>query len=222
MERAIELVGPHDSPVLLVGEPGSGRSRLARQLHLASPRKTAPVVQLDCRGLSVVSEGVQLLESAHHRAAAGSLLLENIELLNATLQVKLMVLLETPRRSRRPRILSTAQRDLEDEVRRGTFREDLRTRVNVLELRVPPLRERRSDIPQLARELANESAARFGVAPPLVTPDVEALLVAYAWPGNVRELRNAMERAVALSAGGMIELSALPPRVLAVSDKVAP
>ncbi len=116
---------------------------------------------------------------------------------------------------RPPRVLSTTQRDLEAEVHRGVFREDLRSRVDVFEIRVPPLRERRADILSLARQLADESAARLAVAPPILPPDIERLLLGYGWPGNVRELRNAMERAVTLSSGPVIEAIALPPRVLA-------
>jgi len=170
---------------------------------------------VDCRGLSTGSSAVKALEEAIASAATGSILFEEIDLLTAPLQVRLMVWLETSRNSPHSRLLATTRRDLEDEVHRGTFREDLRSRIDVFEIRVPPLRERHVDIPALARELVAESATRLHMAPPLLPPDVERLLVGYAWPGNVRELRNAMERAVALSSGHAIEATALPPRILA-------
>jgi len=213
-ERALALVAPHDAPVLLVGEPGSGRSVLARRLHRASPRDRGAWVQVDCRGISTRTSPVKVLEEAIASAATGSILLEEIDLLTAPLQVRLMVWLEASR-APRPRLLATTRRDLEDEVRRGTFREDLRSRVDIFQIRVPPLRERQADIPALARELVAESAERLRVAAPLIPQDVEHLLIGYPWPGNVRELRNAMERAVALSTGPFIDAPTLPSRILA-------
>jgi len=214
VERALALVAPYDAPVLLVGEPGSGRSMLARRLHRGSPRRENPWVQVDCRGLSTQSSALEALEEAIASAATGSILFEEVVLLTAPLQVRLMMWLEASRGLPHPRVLATTRLDLEDEVQRGTFREDLRSRVDVFEIRVPPLRERHEDIPVLARQLLAESASRLRVTPPLLPPDVERILVGYAWPGNVRELRNAMERAVALSSGPAIEAAALPPRVL--------
>ena len=215
VERALALVAPHDAPVLLIGEPGSGRSVVARRLHQASPRRGGPLVQVDCRGLSTRGTAVKSLEDAMSTAAMGSILLEEIDFLAAPLQVRLTAWLETSRGSPRPRLLASTRRDLEDEVHRGTFREDLRSRIDVFEIRIPPLRDRHEDIPTLARQLLAESAARLHVASPLLPPDVERLLVGYSWPGNVRELRNAMERAVALSSGPAIDPTALPPRILA-------
>ena len=168
VERALALVAPHDAPVLLVGEPGSGRSVIARRLHQASPRSGGGWAQVDCRGLSTRSSPVKALEDAIASAATGSILLEEIDLLTAPLQVRLMVWLEASRSAPRPRLLATTRRDLEDEVRRGSFREDLRSRVDVFQIRVPPLRERRDDIPALARQLVAESAARLHVAAPFV------------------------------------------------------
>jgi DNA-binding NtrC family response regulator len=214
-ERALALVAPHDAPVLLVGEPGSGRSVFARRLHQASLRGGGAWIQVDCRGLSTRSSPVKALEDAIASAATGSILFEDIDVLTAPLQVRLMVWLEASRGAPRSRLLATTRRDLEDEVRRGTFREDLRSRVDVFQIRVPPLRERQDDIPALARQLVAESAARLHVAAPFLPLDVEQLLVGYPWPGNVRELRNAMERAVALSSGSFIEATSLPPRILA-------
>jgi len=215
VERTLVLVAPHDAPVLLVGEPGSGRSVFARRLHQASPRRGGAWIQVDCRGISTRTSPVKALEDAIASATTGSILLEEIDLLSTPLQVRLMVWLEASRGAPRPRLLATTRCDLEDAVRRGTFREDLRSRVDVFQIRVPPLRERRDDIPALARELVAESADRLHLAAPLIPHDVEQLLVGYPWPGNVRELRNAMERAVALSTGPFIEATALPSRISA-------
>jgi DNA-binding NtrC family response regulator len=215
-ERALALVAPHGTPVLLRGEPGSGRSVLARRLHQASRASSGPCVRVDCRGLSVRHEATRMLEDALSEAAGGSVLLEEVDALAPPLQVRLMAWLEESRgRLEAARVLSTTQQDLEAEVLRGAFREDLRSRLDVFEIRVPPLRERPGDISSLAGQLAAEAAARLGLALPLLPPDVEQLLLGYSWPGNVRELRNAMERAVALSSGPAIEAATLPPRVLA-------
>ena len=215
VERALALVAPHDAPVLLVGETGSGRSVFARRLHQASPRNGGAWMQVDCREISTRSNPVKALDDAIASAATGSILFEEIDLLAGPLQVRLMVRLEASRGALGPRLLATTRRDLEDEVRRGNFREDLRSRVDVFQIRVPPLRERRGEIPALARQLVAESAARLHVVAPFLPLDVEELLVGYPWPGNVRELRNAMERAVALSSGSFIEATSLPPRILA-------
>jgi DNA-binding NtrC family response regulator len=216
IERALVLVAPLDVPVLVNGEPGSGRSVLARRLHQRSPRADQPCVRVDCRGLATRADAVGALEEALSAAAPGSILLEEVDLLAPLLQVKLMAWLEAARAlPRAARVLATTQRDLEAEVHRGAFREDLRCRVDVFEIRIPPLRERRTEILSLARPLVGESAARLGIPTPGLPLEVEALLLGYPWPGNVRELRNAMERAVALSDGPVIEAAALPPRVLA-------
>jgi len=172
-------------------------------------------MQVDCREISTRSNPVKALDDAIASAATGSILFEEIDLLAGPLQVRLMVRLEASRGALGPRLLATTRRDLEDEVRRGNFREDLRSRVDVFQIRVPPLRERRGEIPALARQLVAESAARLHVVAPFLPLDVEELLVGYPWPGNVRELRNAMERAVALSSGSFIEATSLPPRILA-------
>jgi DNA-binding NtrC family response regulator len=215
-ERALALVAPLDAPVVLRGEPGSGRSVLARRLHQASRAASGPCVRVDCRGLSGRPDAARMLEDSLSAAAGGSILLEEVDALAPPEQVRLMAWLEESRgQPAAARVLSTTQRDLEAEVLRGAFREDLRSRLDVFEVRVPPLRERPGDLPALARQLAAECAARLGMAPPLLPPDVERLLLAYSWPGNVRELRSAMERAVALSGGRAIEAAALPPRVLA-------
>ncbi len=113
------------------------------------------------------------------------------------------------------RVLATTRCDLEGEVGRGAFREDLRARLDVFEIRIPPLRDRPEDIPALARELIAECAGRLGMSTPALPAEVERLLCGHPWPGNVRELRSAMERAVALSSGPALEVAALPPRILA-------
>ncbi len=214
-ERALALVAPLDAPVLLRGEPGSGRSVLARRLHQASRAASGPCVRVDCRGLSGRPDAARMLEGSLSAAAGGSILLEEVDALAPQQQVRLMAWLEASRgQPAAARVLSTTQRDLEAEVLRGAFREDLRSRLDVFEVRVPPLRERPGDVSSLARQLAAEAAARLGLAPPLLPPEVEQLLLGYSWPGNVRELRNAMERAVALSRGPTIEAATLPPRVL--------
>ncbi len=216
IDRALALVAPQDAPVLVRGEPGSGRSTLARRLHRASRVAAGPCVRVDCRGLAAGPDAAQALERSLHGAAGGSVILEEVDTLPTSLQLRLMAWLEQSRGGgAAARVLATTQLDLEAEVRRGAFREDLRTRLDVLEIRIPPLRDRPEDVAALARELAAECAGRLGMPTPALPPEMERLLCAYPWPGNVRELRNAIERAVALSTGPVLEPAALPPRILA-------
>ncbi len=216
VERALALIAPQNAPVLVRGEPGSGRSVLARRLHQASRVAVGPCIRVDCRGLAARLDAAQVLDRSLCAAAGGSVVLEEVDALPAPLQLRLMAWLEQSRGiAGAARVLATTQRDLDDDVRQGAFREDLRARLDVFEIRIPPLRHRLEDVPALARELVAECAGRLGMRTPALSPEVDRLLCAYRWPGNVRELRNAIERAVALSPGPTLEVAALPPRILA-------
>ncbi len=224
-ERGFELAAACDATTLILGESGCGKTYLARKIHEASARARGPFLELNCAGLAP-----SLLESelfGHERgaftgaaarkrglleeAAGGTVLLDEIGELDPMVQAKLLTVLET-RRFRRVggtqeiavdvRLLAATNRDLWQQVRAGRFREDLYFRIHVLEVRLPPLRERPWEIVPRARELLEALAARGRVATRLL-PDAEAALLGHGWPGNVRELRNVLERA-SLAARGDI------------------
>ncbi len=217
-----------DAPaVLITGETGTGKELVARALHYAGPRRDQPFVEINCAAIPA-----QLLESelfGHERgaftdardrkmglvetAAGGTLFLDEIGDLDPGLQAKLLKLLEekTVRRlgglrDQRVdvRIVAATHRSLEDQVRAEHFRADLYFRLRIVELRVPPLRERGEDVIVLARRFLDRHAARYGRGRVTLSPAAEDLLRRHRWPGNVRELRNLMEQAVLLSAGEVL------------------
>lgn len=227
-----------DSTVLITGESGTGKERVARLVHDESSRASGPFIAVNCGAITET-----LLESelfGHTRGAftgatqdraglfeaanGGTLLLDEIGEVSTGMQVKLLRALQErevrrvgENKSRRVdvRVLSATNRDLAAAVAEGTFRQDLYYRVKVVELQVPPLRERREDILPLSRVLLAEAALRMKRDITGLSPAAADQLVRYAWPGNVRELENAMERAVALARGERVELEDLPEEVRA-------
>lgn len=227
-----------DATVLLRGENGTGKGVLARLLHAQSPRAHGPFVVVNCPTLSeellaselfghakgaftgAVRDQTGRVEAAH----GGTLFLDEIGEISPGLQAKLLRFLqdkqfervgENRTRQAEARVLAATNRNLEDDVKTGRFREDLLYRLNVIELRLPPLRERAEDILRLARSFLHFFARTTGRPPLDLSPAAEAALRAYAWPGNVRELRNAIERAVILWPARIIEPEALPERIAA-------
>ncbi|MDO9015538.1 MAG: sigma 54-interacting transcriptional regulator [Deltaproteobacteria bacterium] len=233
--------------VLLLGETGVGKEVLAHALHQRSPRAAGPFVALHCAALTgslleselfghekgaftgAVSAKAGLLESA----AGGTVFLDEVGELPPDVQVKLLRVIEQREVLRvgalRPRpidvrLVSATHRDLEAEVARGTFRQDLFFRLNGIALTIPPLRERVAEIAELARVFAARVSAQL-VRPlvPTLSPEALALLEGYRWPGNIRELRNTVERAVVLCAGPTILPEHLPlDRMRAAAPSVAP
>ncbi len=233
MERAAAF----KATVLLTGESGTGKEVLARAIHAQSPRRDEAFVAINCGAIPET-----LLESelfGHARgaftgadrprrgllveASGGTLFLDEIGELPTPLQVKLLRVLqeeevhplgESKPRAVDVRVIAATARDLEDEVEAGRFRDDLFYRLNVVRLEVPPLRQRREDIPLLVDHFF--AAFRDTLDKPLLGIADEALerLVAYSWPGNVRELENVIERAVILAAGDRLESSDLPDNLL--------
>jgi DNA-binding NtrC family response regulator len=220
----VKRVAPTDSTVLILGETGTGKELIARAIHHLSPRRTQPLVKVNC---GAIPTGLVESELFGHEEGAftgarerrlgrfelahgGTILLDEVGELPLDTQVKLLQVLQEKQfervgssRSQQVdvRVLAATNRDLTQAVKDKTFREDLYYRLNVVPLVVPPLRERREDIPLLMRHFLTKFGKRLGKR--LQEPDADTLrrLAAYAWPGNIRELQNVIERAVVLSAG---------------------
>jgi DNA-binding NtrC family response regulator len=233
--RLAEMVAPTDSTVLITGESGTGKEILARYIHRLSEREAGPFVSINCGALpenlleSELFGHVKGSFTGAHRdkdgllaaARGGTFLLDEVAEMSPALQVKLLRALQereivpvgaTQTIDIDVRIIAATNRDLDQEIRRGMFRSDLYYRLNVITLHLPPLRERRDDIPVLAEHFLRRAAGRTGTALQL-TDDCVAALQRYDWPGNVRELENALERAAILSSGAAIGLDALPGQV---------
>ena len=227
--RKTEQVAPTDSTVLVLGETGTGKELIARAIHDRSPRRNRPLVKVNS---SAISAGLVESELFGHVKGAftgaidkrigrfaladhGTIFLDEVGELPPETQVKLLRVLQEqefePVGSNQTvrvdvRVIAATNRDLEEAVRAGRFRADLFYRLNVFPLRVPPLRERVSDIPQLAMFFLSRFARRFGRPVETISADTMDRLVGYAWPGNIRELQNVIERAVVLSRGPDLEL----------------
>jgi DNA-binding NtrC family response regulator len=248
MARVLDVarrVAQVDSTVLLTGESGVGKERVARFIHDESARTAGPFVAINCGAVPV-----NLLESelfGHARgsftgatqdrvglfeaASGGTLLLDEIGEVPPAMQVTLLRALqerqirrvgENRSREVNVRVLAATNRSLVDEIRAARFRQDLYYRLRVVEINIPPLRERRADILPLARTFLAATAQRTGRKVTGFTPAAAHRFLHYAWPGNVRELENAVERAVVLARRHRIDVEDLPPEVgLAVPDVVS-
>ncbi len=228
-------LAPHDATVLVLGESGTGKELVARGLHRARGRG-GPFVAIDCAAMPDTLLESELFghvkgaftDAGHDRAGlfvqaeGGTLFLDEVGELPLTLQAKLLRVLQE--RCVRPvggvrevpfdaRIVAATNRDLETLVREGRFREDLLYRLQVVAIEVPPLRVRGRDVLELADRFRRELAERYGKPIRAIAPDALARLLAYPWPGNVRELRNAVERAVALARGDVLQLVDFPRSV---------
>jgi DNA-binding NtrC family response regulator len=236
MREVVELAeraAASNATVLLNGESGTGKEVLARAIHAWSRRSNGPFVAVNCAALSP-----ELLESdlfGHDKgaftgavrtkpgrldlAAGGTLFLDEIGELRPALQARLLRVLQEREYERVGgtrtltadiRVVVATNRDLEAAVAAGDFRQDLYFRLKVVALRLPPLRERREDIPLLADHFLGRYACESGRAPPRLDDAARDLVVGYAWPGNVRELANALERAIVLGAGDVVTIDDLP------------
>jgi two-component system, NtrC family, response regulator HydG len=239
MRQLVDLarrVAQVDSTVLITGESGSGKERIARLLHETSTRATGPFIAVNCGAVTET-----LLESelfGHTRGAftgatqdrpglfeaanGGTLLLDEVGEVSPAMQVKLLRALQEreirrvgENKTRRVdvRVVAATNRDLAHGVAGGGFRQDLYYRLKVVELHVPPLRERRDDILPLARVLLADAALRMNRKVSGLVPDAADQLLCHGWPGNVRELENTMERAVALARGSRVEVEDLPAEI---------
>jgi two-component system nitrogen regulation response regulator NtrX len=241
LQEQIARVAPVPSTVLIVGESGTGKELVARELHRGGPHPTGPFVPVNCAALPenlIESElfghergaftgAAATRKGAFEAADRGTLFLDELGELPLTAQAKLLRVLEDRRVTRiggtRPftvetRVVAATNRDLDAEVRGGRFREDLYYRINVHRIEVPPLRDRRSDVPVIAERLVASICERFGMRPKRIAPDTLDLLMAYDWSrNNVRELRNVVERMIIATDGAVIGPEQVPPEVRAAA-----
>ena len=238
LKELIARVAESQASVLVTGESGTGKEVVARLLHQRGPRSEKPFMALNCAAMpehlleselfghvrgaftDAKTDKVGLFVQANH----GTLFLDEIGDMPLSLQPKLLRVLEE--RKVRPvggskevsvdlRLISATHRDLEDAIVQGQFREDLYFRLNVIQLALPPLRARGSDVLLIAQAFVNTFARQAGKQVVGLTPEAAERLISYAWPGNVRELRNAIERAVALTRHENITVDDLPERIRA-------
>jgi formate hydrogenlyase transcriptional activator len=227
--QAVEQVAPTDSTVLIYGETGTGKELIARAIHNRSTRKDRALVSVNCSAISaglVESElfghlkgaftgAIERRSGRFELANGGTIFLDEIGELPLETQVKLLRVLQEhefePVGSSRPqrvdvRVIAATNRNLQEMVEAGRFRSDLFYRLNVFPLRLPPLRERRSDIPSLVALCVSRFAKRFGKKVDGVSQETMAKMMNYPWPGNIRELQNVIERAIVISAGPILRL----------------
>jgi DNA-binding NtrC family response regulator len=222
--------------VLLVGETGTGKELIARAIHHLSQRATGPFVRVNCGALSeglleselfghvkgaftgAIANRTGRFEAAH----TGTIFLDEISATSLQLQVKLLRVLQEGEFERvgdtqtirvDVRVIAATNQDLEAEIRAGRFREDLFYRLNVVQIDIPPLRQRREDIPLMVRHFVEQFCTENDKPLLRVTREAMEILVSYDWPGNVRELQNCIERTVVLAQGREIRPEDLPPRV---------
>lgn len=242
--RTIEKVSTHEYPVLVLGESGTGKELVARSLHQLGPRKDGPFVPVDCSSLvptlieselfgyvrGAFTGAVQSKQGLLEAANGGTVFLDEIGDMPTDLQARLLRALQereikpvgsTERRRIDVRIVAATNRDLETAIRAGTFRQDLYFRLNVVQIKLPPLRDRKSDIPLLVTAFLAKYSQKDE---PLRSVSAETMrrLMAHDWPGNVRELENAIERAVAMSSGPVIHVVDLPSNLQISSSERTP
>jgi two-component system response regulator AtoC len=236
VERLVGRVAPTDSTVLISGESGTGKGVTARRLHELSARRDGPFVSVNCGAIpenlieselfghtkGAFTSADRARKGLFLQADRGAIFLDEIGELPLALQTKLLHVLEAKEvralgseqaRKVDVRIVAATNRDLPAMVAQGRFREDLFFRLSVFQIPMPPLRERRADIPGLLRHLIAQRVMPSGIEPLAIDPEAEDLLVNFAWPGNVRQLENVLHRAAILADGGTIRVGDLPPEV---------
>lgn len=236
VRRLIETIAPTDATVMILGETGTGKELVARNLHERSDRAQRAFIPVNCGALP---ENLVESELFGHRKGAftgaesnrkglfevangGTLFLDEVGELDKSVQVKLLRFLESGEIRRvgenEPfrvdvRVVCATNRDLREMVSHDQFREDLFFRLNTFEIILPPLRERRYDVPELARHMLSRYAARRGLTETSISPEAVEVLTAHDWPGNIRELANAVERALILAGNGPIRPEHLPTQL---------
>ena len=234
--KLIEDVAPTDATVLIQGESGTGKELVARAIHNNSLRKGAPFIVINCSAYPATlleselfghekgafTGAVRQKTGRFEQADGGTVFLDEIGEISPTAQIKLLRILQSRKFERvggektltiNTRILAATNKDLQQEVKTGNFREDLFYRLNVIPIQVAPLRDRRNDIPLLARHFLQKFAEEQNKAAQGLSPEVMRLLLDYDWPGNVRELENSIEHATVIVKGQVVEVSELPAAI---------
>ena len=245
MRRVFDTTGraaPTKASILITGESGVGKELVADAIHCLSPRKDKPLIKVHCAALAA-----SLLESelfGHEKGAftgavarkrgrfelanGGTLFLDEIGEIDQNLQIKLLRVLQEKKFERvggeetieaDVRIVAATNKDLKEEIEKGNFRDDLYFRLNVVNIHVPPLRERKDDLPLMITAFLKEFASENGKNIEGISDKARSCLYAYDWPGNIRELRNCMESAVVMSRGKLITEEDLPPSLRKASDE---
>jgi DNA-binding NtrC family response regulator len=246
VSKTIPAAARTSAKVLILGETGVGKDVVARAIHATSARGSQPFVAINCSGIpetlleselfghtrgsftGAVRDRAGLLEQAHR----GTLFLDELGEMSLRMQASLLRFLETGEVQRvgsesgvtrsDVRVIAATNRDLRQQIADGAFREDLYYRLNVIQIDVPPLRDRGDDIMLLFNHFLAEAALTHGLGQPTVTPDAAQLLVAHSWPGNVRELRNVSERLVSGDHAGEITPDRLPGEILGIQRRPEP
>jgi len=231
--KLIEDVAPTDATVLIQGESGTGKELVARAIHNNSLRKDEPFIVINCSAYPTTlleselfghekgafSGAVRQKAGRFEQADGGTVFLDEIGEISSTAQIKLLRILQSQKFERvggektltvNTRILAATNKDLQQEVKRGNFREDLFYRLNVIPIQVPPLRNRRNDIPLLARHFLQKFAEEQNKEVKRFSSEAMRLLLDYSWSGNVRELENSIEHAVVLTKGNKVDITELP------------
>ena len=242
--KMIEKVSQHEYPVLILGESGTGKELVAKRIHYSGIRKERPFAPVDCSSLvptlieselfgyvkGAFTGAMQSKQGLLEAAQGGTLFLDEIGDMPVDLQAKLLRALQerevkpvgsTERRHINIRIIAATNRDLESAIRTGAFRQDLYFRLNVVQVKLPPLRERKSDIQLMVISFLEKFSDPHG-PPRTISDDAMRRLIAYDWPGNVRELENAIERAVAMGSGPIVHVGDLPSNLHYPSSERVP
>jgi two-component system nitrogen regulation response regulator NtrX len=237
LRQQIAFAAPTNGRVLIYGENGTGKELVAHLLHLHSPRRDGSFVEMNCAAIPEELIESELFghvkgsftgasedkEGKFAQADSGTLFLDEVGDMSSKTQAKVLRVLEEQRFT--PvggndslkvdvRVIASTNKNLEQEIELGNFREDLYYRLNVIPFQIPPLRERKEDIPLLTIYFLNEFAQNYGRKPPVLTPKAMEVLENYLWPGNVRELRNIMERIVIMTHQLRIDIYDLPEAIL--------
>jgi two-component system, NtrC family, nitrogen regulation response regulator NtrX len=237
LRQQIQIMAPTNGRVLIYGESGTGKELVARAIHLSSPRKDEMFVEVNCAAIPedlIESElfghrkgcfpgALADKEGTFQKAHGGTMFLDEIGDMSLKTQSKVLRTLEDQRFvpvgsdeaiTVDARVIASTNKDLDEEISKGNFREDLFYRLNVIPFSVPPLRERKEDIPLLVRHFLREFAATYGRRSREISEDAIEVLMRYSWPGNVRELRNVMERIVIMNPTAVrVERKHLPPLI---------
>jgi DNA-binding NtrC family response regulator len=238
----MEKAAPTKASILITGESGVGKELVADAIHDLSPRKDMPLIKVHCAALSsslleselfghekgAFTGAVSKRRGRFELASGGTLFLDEIGEIDQNIQIKLLRVLQEKKFERvggeqtveiDVRVVTATNKDLKAEIEKGNFREDLYFRLNVVNIHVPPLRERKDDIPILAAAFLKEFASENGKTIEGIHEKARSRLYAYEWPGNIRELRNCIESAVVMCQSNVITVDDLPPVLRTVSDE---